>query len=129
MWHYKTLCITNVYIYLAIFRYWNIHRFQMQKNKKTPQNQGVAAEFCGSGNWTRTSAIRINSIIKCFAPATENQTDAYIKSVAASTGYDPHTQLNLESNAALVKLMKAIIKHENGKQPYTDEEIEVALQC
>lgn len=61
MWHYKTLCITNVYIYLAIFRYWNIQRFQMQKNKKTPQNQGVAAEFRGSGNWTRTSDIRINS--------------------------------------------------------------------
>ena len=37
--------------------------------------------------------------------------------------------LNLESNAVLVKLMKAIIKHENGKQPYTDEEIEAALQC
>ena len=32
----------NLYIYLAIFRYWNIQRFQMQK---TPQNQGVAAEF------------------------------------------------------------------------------------
>lgn len=81
-------------------------------------------------NYNRYYGIRtINGIIKRFAPATENQTDAYIKSVAASTGYDPHLQLNLESNAVLVKLMKAIIKHENGKQPYTDEEIEAALQC
>ena len=81
-------------------------------------------------NYNRYYGIRtIYRIIKRFAPATENQTDAYIKSVAASTGYDPHTQLNLESNAVLVKLMKAIIKHENGKQPYTDEEIEAAIQC
>lgn len=81
-------------------------------------------------NYNRYYGIRtINSIIKRFAPASENQTDAYIKSVAASTGYDPHTQLNIEDDKVLVNLMMAIIKHENGKQPYSPEEIKAAIQC
>ena len=96
----------------------------------TEAKYGIRALAKVLRNYNRYYGIRtIYRIIKRFAPATENQTDAYIKSVAASTGYDPHTQLNLESNAVLVKLMKAIIKHENGKQPYTDEEIEAAIQC
>ncbi len=81
-------------------------------------------------NYNRHYGIRtINSIITRFAPSTENQTDAYIKSVARSTGYDPHTQLNLEDTKVLVNLCQAIIKHENGKQPYSLEEIEAAIQC
>lgn len=96
----------------------------------TEAKYGIRALAKVLRNYNRYYGIRtIYRIIKRFAPATENQTDAYIKSVAASTGYDPHTQLNMESNAVLVKLMKAIIKHENGKQPYTDEEIEAAIQC
>ena len=80
-------------------------------------------------NYNRHYGIRtINSIIKRFAPASENQTDAYIKSVAISTGYDSHAQLNLEDQDVLVKLMKAIIKHENGKQPYTDEELRNSIE-
>lgn len=45
MWHYKTLCITNVYIYLAIFRYWNIQRFQMQKTKKHRKTKVLRRNF------------------------------------------------------------------------------------
>ena len=31
------------------------------KSKKIPQIQGILRKICGSGNWTRTSDIRINS--------------------------------------------------------------------
>ena len=80
-------------------------------------------------NYNRHYGIRtINSIIKRFAPTTENQTDAYIKSVAINTGYDPHTQLNLEDINVLVKLIQAIIKHENGKQPYQEEFIRKSIE-
>lgn len=81
-------------------------------------------------NYNRYYGIRtLQSIIKRYAPATENQTEAYIKSVAKNTGYDPHTQLDLENEVVLVNVIKAIIKHENGQQPYTDQEIQDGLKC
>ena len=51
----------NLYIYLAIFRYWNIQRFQMRKKTKNTAKPRFCGGICGSGNWTRTSDIRINS--------------------------------------------------------------------
>ena len=81
-------------------------------------------------NYNRYYDIRtLQSIIKRYAPATENKTETYIKSVAQYTGYDPHTQLDLENEVVLVKVIKAIIKHENGQQPYTDQEIKDSLIC
>jgi len=81
-------------------------------------------------NYNRYYGIRtIYGIVNRFAPSTENQTEAYIKSVANSTGYDPHTQLDLEDDNVLMNLMMAIIKHENGKQPYLPEDIKAAIQC
>lgn len=81
-------------------------------------------------NYNRYYGIRtIKRIIERFAPSTENNTAAYINSVCKATGYGDSEQLDLENNAVLVPLMKAIIKHENGKQPYTDEQIEMGLKC
>ena len=40
----------NLYIYLAIFRYWNIQRFQMQKNTAKPR-------CCGGISWLRCISI------------------------------------------------------------------------
>ena len=81
-------------------------------------------------NYSRYYGIRtIKNIIARFAPATENQTDAYIRSVCKATGFDDSEQLDLEQDAVVIALMKAIIKHENGQQPYTDEQLQAGLQC
>lgn len=71
----------------------------------------------------------ISGIIARFAPSTENNTTAYIQAVCKATGFTDSQQLNLESDAVILSLMRAIIKVENGTQPYTEEELKAGLEC
>ncbi|CUZ14303.1 Uncharacterised protein [Serratia marcescens] len=65
----------------------------------------------------------LNSIIPTYAPSSENNTQAYIDALAKQTGFNPAEPLDLHSPAVLEKLIPAIIKHENGAQPYSREQI------
>lgn len=65
----------------------------------------------------------LNSMIPTYAPSSENNTQAYIDAVAKQTGFNPTEPLDLHSPEVLEKLIPAIIKHENGAQPYTADEI------
>lgn len=60
----------------------------------------------------------ISGIITKWAPPSENETDSYIKSVSESIGIPPAVTLYDEDYPALIA---AIIKHENGSQPYSME--------
>ncbi|MFV0627299.1 MAG: structural protein [Alphaproteobacteria bacterium] len=81
-------------------------------------------------NYNRYYGIRtIKSIINRFAPDTENNTTAYIQSVCKATGFTDCQQLDLESEKVLLPLIKAIIKHENGQQPYSDQQILEGIKC
>jgi hypothetical protein len=71
----------------------------------------------------------IEGIINRFAPSTENDTKAYIQSVCAACGRGADEPLDTENEVILRLLIKAIIKHENGQQPYTDEQIKAGLRC
>lgn len=59
-------------------------------------------------------------IISRWAPAFENNVDAYARAVANAVGVDPESPIP-DSKAARLALVKAIIKHENGVQPYPDD--------
>lgn len=65
----------------------------------------------------------LNGIIHTYAPRSENKTQAYIDAVSKQTGFNPSDRINLHSPEILEKLIPAIIKHENGVQPYTRDEI------
>lgn len=69
----------------------------------------------------------ISGIIKRWAPPQENDTSAYINSVVISTGFSADMKLDLHTYAHLRPLVTAIIRHENGQQPYTDAQIDKAL--
>ncbi|ARF50804.1 structural protein [Pantoea stewartii subsp. stewartii DC283] len=60
----------------------------------------------------------ITGIIKRWAPPNENDTQAYIRSVAQATGTDADKPIDLMDSRKLFPLLQAIIKHENGTQPY-----------
>lgn len=60
----------------------------------------------------------ITGIIKRWAPPNENDTQAYISSVAQTTGTDADKPIDLTDSRKLFPLLQAIIKHENGTQPY-----------
>jgi len=65
--------------------------------------------------------ITIEKIISTWAPATENDTRAYIASVSRATGFDATKPLDTNQ---LMKLIPAIIQHENGSQPYPQHVID-----
>ncbi|WP_162287016.1 structural protein [Pantoea stewartii] len=60
----------------------------------------------------------ITGIIKRWAPPNENDTQAYIRSVAQATGTDADKPIDLTDSRKLFPLLQAIIRHENGCQPY-----------
>lgn len=81
-------------------------------------------------NYKRKYGIcSVSGIINRFAPATENNTAAYIASVCKALACEADTALDTESEAVLLPLVKAIIRHENGQQPYTDEQILESFKC
>ena len=69
----------------------------------------------------------IRQIISRWAPASENDTGAYINAVAKSAGFDADQPLDMHRFAQLQPVVEAIIRHENGQQPYTDAQIIKAL--
>lgn len=73
-------------------------------------------------NYERKYGLRtISGIISRWAPDNENDTAAYIDAVAKACGVEPFQVLDVA--AMLPSLVRAIIAHENGQQPYTDEQI------
>lgn len=64
----------------------------------------------------------VEKILNRFAPSSENNTESYINHVSKAIGFAPNESFNVRDN--LTPLIKAIIKHENGFNPYADDTIE-----
>ena len=69
----------------------------------------------------------ITKIINRYAPTNENDTGAYVRAVAKTTGLLPDQALTLTDPVILTALVKAIIVHENGSNPYSDSTISRGL--
>ncbi|WP_294909520.1 structural protein [Tatumella sp. UBA2305] len=61
------------------------------------------------------------SIINRWAPPDENNTDDYIDNISGIIGVDKFYILDLSRNQMVIAIIKAIIFHENGSQPYTKD--------
>lgn len=62
----------------------------------------------------------IRGIVTRWAPPSENDTVKYINSVSKQTDIPADKELD---QLDYLKIIKAIIRHENGIQPYSDEQI------
>ena len=71
----------------------------------------------------------VAGIIARWAPATENDTNAYIARVAKDMGVNATEPLNLRDRKTLTALATSIITHENGKNPYSEEMISLGLDA
>jgi len=70
----------------------------------------------------------IRTLIRQWAPPIENLTGAYQNSVRAQTGIaNIDTKLNYLRDAT--PLLKAIVQHENGQQPYTAQQFDEAFRA
>lgn len=71
----------------------------------------------------------VEKLIEKYAPPSENNTGAYTKAVAAALGVDPKQNINLKDPATLRAAMVAMVKHENGTQPYAPEQFDYAVSA
>jgi len=65
----------------------------------------------------------LEKIISRWAPPGENDTSSYVRQVSKNSRIPSRQKINLEDDQILANLLKAMIKHENGMNPYTDEQI------
>lgn len=65
----------------------------------------------------------VREIINRWAPPIENDTGAYVNAVAKSCKVAPDQKIDLDSVDVMLPLVRAIIRHENGGNPYDDAEI------
>lgn len=82
----------------------------------TAPEYGIRAMARILRNYVAGGHDTVRKIISRWAPPTENNTAAYVATVAAGLGLDPDAPVNLARD--LPGLVAAIIRHENGIQPY-----------
>jgi hypothetical protein len=71
----------------------------------------------------------ISSILGKYAPPGDNNdTSSYIADVARQTGYGPNEQLDVNNSKVLAPLLSAMVKHEQGQQPFSQEQYSQAAQ-
>lgn len=76
------------------------------------------------GDW-REGQNTIASLINEWAPPVENDTTAYIRAVGVACNVDPFAPCDIPK--ILPRLIAAIIRHENGSQPYPEEVIRLGI--
>jgi len=65
-----------------------------------------------------TGIDTVRETITRWAPGNENDTEAYIRAVAQAAGVDPNEVIDIKALPVLLAVTTAIIRHENGGNPY-----------
>lgn len=69
----------------------------------------------------------VRQLIERWAPPVENHTEAYVRFVAKAVGAVPDASVDVHRYEVLRPLVVAIVRFENGMQPYSDAQIDKAL--
>lgn len=88
---------------------------------------GIRAIAVILSSYKGTGIDTIRAAINRWAPPSENDTDAYVNAVASGAGVDADACVDLTSFAVCNGVVRSIIQHENGAQPYTDDTINQGL--
>ncbi|MGQ0664382.1 MAG: structural protein P5 [Pseudomonadota bacterium] len=75
----------------------------------------------------RHGAGTLARIAARWAPAAENDTRAYTAALARALGVPQTERIDVHDYAVMRALVEAIVRHENGVQPYTAAEIDAGL--
>ena len=78
-------------------------------------------------HYDRRHLDTIRKLVGVWAPPNENDTEAYARCVAEESGFGIDDPLDLHDHACLRPILTAMIRVENGRQPYTDAQIDAAL--
>lgn len=86
---------------------------------------GIRAAFRNIKTQMSKGFDTVETLITRWAPPTENNTNSYISHVKNAVG---NSQLVWEPEQ-MIDLMSAIIKHENGQQPYSQSDLLEAFKA
>ncbi|EBT9643453.1 hypothetical protein CSL77_001742 [Salmonella enterica subsp. diarizonae] len=90
---------------------------------ETPEH-GIRALGRNLMSYQRQGIDTVNEIINRWAqPTDNNDTAAYIKAVCEQLGVSADEPLDSSNPDTLKALCAAIIQHENGSQPYSDQQL------
>lgn len=78
-------------------------------------------------HYDRNGADTIRKLVALWAPPSENDTDAYVRFVASESGFDADQELDFHRHEHLKPVLVAMIRIENGQQPYSDAQIDAGL--
>ncbi|MCR0998655.1 hypothetical protein [Serratia rubidaea] len=72
----------------------------------------------------------VTEIVNRWAPASDgNNTEAYIKALCSALGVGADDQVDMSNPRTLAALCAGIVKHENGSQPYSDDQISAGVSA
>jgi hypothetical protein len=90
---------------------------------------GIRAFCVLMENYDKNYGINtVRGIVSRFAPDFENDTTSYMEHICSQMCVKRDEKLDLQNHLIMLKLCKAIIKHECGCVPYTDNEIMVGVE-
>lgn len=69
--------------------------------------------------YSREGITTLSGVINRWAPTVENNTDAYLADVCSRCSKTADASINWPTD--VISIVKAIIQHENGIQPYDDD--------
>lgn len=80
-------------------------------------------------NYRKRGIVTVEQIIHTWAPPFENDSNSYVNSVLKSMGLPNEASgfVPVKEEGDYLPLIKAMIKHENGIQPYSDETIKEGI--
>jgi len=78
-------------------------------------------------HYDRNGADTIRKLVTLWAPPSENDTSGYVRYVSGSSGFQPDQGLDFHKHEHLKPVLVAMIRIENGMQPYTDAQIDAGL--
>lgn len=88
----------------------------------TPE-EGLSAMAANLAAYARKGFNTVEAIINRWAPPQENDTGAYVKAVAARLKVGAGDKLDMTDPAVIEALMDAIVKHENGYNPFSSQQL------
>ncbi len=71
----------------------------------------------------------VRGIVSRYAPTHENNSVAYMQHVAKVLQVELDQPIKLDDANRLAALVKVMIRHENGQQPYSENEISKAVKA
>ncbi|HBU8422594.1 hypothetical protein [Klebsiella pneumoniae] len=96
---------------------------------ETPEH-GIRALGRNLISYQRQGIDTVGEIINRWAPPSDNNdTAAYIKAVCAQLGVTANQPLDASNPDTLQALCAAIIKHENGTQPYSTDQLSTGVSA